>query len=528
MATASGPGTTPARGSLPPVLGPGDLLADRYRLVQQVSPGSVPVGAPAELWLATDEILARPVAVKVLPARGQPGTALAKAFLDAAGRAGALSHPGLARVYDAALEQRPTARADRAAEVAYVVSEWFPDRTLADVLRTEGPLAPAEAVRLAHQAAEALAAAHARGFGHGRLHPGNLFVSGGRLRLTDAALAAVLHGDALPAPGPDGAAAPGVVRADTRDLGAVLYAMLTARWPAGSTALPAAGLPEAPRAAGRSGVYAPRQVRAGVPRSLDTVVSRVLDPARHPQLAAISTPAALARALDETAPELPPAPATPSRRRQAPRVLRALPKVVALGVIVAVGLGCYLLGRQIGELPRQPGALDALVQPTPSVTAPGATLLAPISLTTAPVVVRDYDPAGDGTEQSGSVPNAVDGDLSTSWMTDGYATPAFGGLKSGVGLLVDLGTPGSVQSVKVGLAAAGADLELRTTDILGAGADDFTVVARSTGAEHVATLTPSVPTRARYWLVWFTKLPRAADGRYRDGIAELVFTRSQA
>lgn len=528
MATAPGPGTTPARGSAPAVLDPGDLLGGRYRLVRLVSPGTAPAGGPAQVWLATDEILARPVAVKVLPARGRAAAAAATTFLQAAGRAGALSHPGLARVYDAALEQRPAGRADRTADVAYVVSEWFDDRTLAEVLVTDGPLDPPEAVRLAHQAAEALTAAHARGLGHGRLHPGNLILSGGRLRLTDAAVAAALHGTPLPAPGPDGTVPAEVVQADTRDLGAVLYAMLTARWPAGSTTQPAAGLPEAPRTAGHSGVYAPRQLRAGVPRSLDVVVGRVLDPARHPQLPAICTPPALARALDETGPELRPPTAGPSARRRPPRVLRALPKLVAVGVIAAVGVGCYLLGRQIGELPRRPGALDELVQPSPAATVPGPRPAGPIDLGAAPVVLRDYDPSGDGAEQPGSVPNAVDGDLSTAWMTDGYATPALGGLKPGVGLLVDLGSPTAVQAVKVGLTAAGAGLELRTTDTLGADAGDFTVVARTGGTGQVATLTPSVPTRARYWLVWFTSLPRAADGRHRDGVAELVFTRGPA
>lgn len=516
----TGPGA-PSRGGALPALETGDVLADRYRLAEPV----VTADGLTTLWRATDEVLARPVAVRLLPASGRAGKAAAAPFLAAAGRASALSHPGLARVYDASLEACPTQRSGRTVDVAYVVSEWVDGRTLVDVLAADGPLEPADAIRLTMQAAEAVAEAHARGVAHGRLHPGNLLVDdSGRLRVTDVAVAAALHGQEVDAAVPLSTEA---ARRDTRDLGAALYAMLTARWPAGSTEQPSAGVPDAPRASGGALVYSPRQVRAGVPRPLDALVVRTLDPKRAPTLPVLGTPLALVQALDEVElrPVEPPAATKVRRERRDSRWRRAWPKLAALAFIGAVGVGFYQAGQQVGQLPRREGAIDELVEPSAQPAAGGAAGTA-IDLTKPPVKVRDFDPGSrDGTEQPGSVPNSYDGDSSTAWMTDGYRSPTFGGLKPGVGLLIDLGKPTVVASVKVGLTVPGADVELRAAGAPGRTAADYTVVARAPGAKQVADLKPSTATPSRFWLVWITKLPKAEDGRFREGVAELVFTR---
>ncbi|MBK5308132.1 MAG: hypothetical protein JJD92_15710 [Frankiaceae bacterium] len=531
MTSPSGP-RAPAR----PALDVGDVLANRYRLVRAVSSGEGAGegagdgadGGPTALWQATDEVLARRVAVKTLPASGRAGAAAARPFLEAAGRASSLSHPGLARVFDAALEERPAERGARTVDVAYVISEWVDGRTLADLLRTDGPLDPVDAVRLAHDAASALGAAHAGRVGHGRVHPGNLMITpAGRLTVTDAAVAAAVHGNPLPSLQPGEPLGGPEIARDTRDLAAVVYAMLTARWPAASSPQPSAGLALAPKPAGGA-LYAPRQVRAGVPRSLDAVVVRALEPGREPGRHPITTPRALAQALDEAGPDLrpTPGPTTAPARHRPSRRRRVMPKLIALGVIVAIGVVGYTAGKNVGELPRKDGALDALAQPSPS---PGATGAQPvrINLSAKPVVVRDFDPEGrDGTEQRGTVPNAIDGDPTTAWLTDGYGSAAFGGLKKGVGLLVDLGAPTTLASVQVGLLAPGADVELRSSDAAADSADAFTVVDRQSDAKQVATLTPSSVRPARYWLVWFTALPKGDRGRFRDGVAELVFNRA--
>ena len=506
-----------------PALAPGDLIADRYRLI---GPVEVPDTdeASAAFWKATDEVLARVVAIRLLPAGGRAGKTAAQPFLDAAGQAGRLSHPGLARVYDAALTSLPSERSGRATDVAYVVSEWVEGRSLTDVLLDEGPLAPHHATALALQAAEALAALHGSGLVHGRLHPGNLLLTADdRVRLTDAAVAAALHRTGAAALTADSAAQ------DCRDLGALLYALSTARWPADSTEQPARGVAAAPRASSAALVYSPRQVRAGIPRALDALVVRILEPRRSPGKPPLDTAAALVQALADVdlgpveVPAPPPPPRAPWRDRQPTWLRRAQPALATLALLGVVGVAFFHIGQQVGQLPRRAGAIDELAVPS---TGPSSGVGAPIDLAKAPVVVRDFDPV-DGAEQSGTVPNAFDGDPSTAWTTEGYKSSRFGGLKPGVGLLVDLGSPGVVASVKVGLTIDDADLELRSANTAGKSADDFTLVARLTGAKQVATLTPSTATPARYWLVWFTKLPKAKDDRFREGVAELVFTRGR-
>jgi hypothetical protein len=260
----------PGPRALRPVLRSGDLLADRYRLEHAVEPE--PRGAdeedesPAILWQAHDEVLARPVAVKVLRAAGRKGVAEARPFLEAAATAGGLSSPVLARVYDAAIQQWPAERSGRPAgevDVAYVISEWVDGRDLAAVLTAEGPLEPEQAVALTVEAAEALQGAHDSGLCHGRIHPGNVMLNGaGRLKVTDAATSSALPGRAVPAARADDPVGPA---ADVRDLTAVLYAMLTARWPASATPQPSCGIPAAPapkdgRSRGR--LTSPRHPRA--------------------------------------------------------------------------------------------------------------------------------------------------------------------------------------------------------------------------------------------------------------------------
>ena len=503
-------GSTPeSESAAPEPFRVGDLLAGRYRLVEPVGGAGSTV-----LWRAVDEVLARPVAVKLLLA----GRDAAQPFLAAAVRAGALGHPGLVRVYDAGLETP----AGATGEVAYVISEWVDGASLPGVL-ADGPLDAVDATDLLREAADALSAAHARGVAHGRLHPDNVLVtSGGRLRVTDVAVGASVHTPDVPADATSEA-----IRADTRDLAAVLYALLTGRWPGAATPQPAGNLPNAPAERHESSrPYSPRQVRAGVPRALDLVVSRGLDPARHPGLAVLATPAAFADAAEQAAEQ---SRETQRRRVTDPgppsRLRRSIPWVVIGAVVAAIGTGGWLLGLAVGELPRRDGAVDNVVSTGSSPPSPGASRPAPpVPVDLTKVAVRDFDPPpGDGQESSDKVRNATDGDPSTAWATSRYTTSGFGGLKQGVGLLVDLGAARTLTKVEVALTAPGAGLELRVADTPGSTADAFRVVARAADAGRVANLIPAGGERGRYWLVWLTALPPDGNG-YREGISELRFS----
>ena len=512
----------PGRRAIRPVLRAGDLLADRYRLEHPVEPApraNEDEESPAIVWRAQDEVLARPVAIKVLRAAGRRGEVAARPLLEAASAAGSLSSPVLARVYDAALQEWPAERAGRAAgevDVAYVISEWVDGRDLAEVLRTDGPFEPEQAGALVVEAAEALQSAHDRGVWHGRLHPGNIMVTPtGRLKVTDTATSTALPDRAVPAAragDPVGAAA------DVRDLTAVLYAMLTAKWPASATPQPSSGVPAAPttRDRQRGRLISPRQVRAGVPRALDDVVVRVLQPAagRPGPASAAALADALVGAVRADAPK----PVVPRRPRFPRWARRLLPVLVSLAFIGLVGLGAYGIGRDVGEIPPVD---DPLAEAAVSA-APGAPAGGRIDLAGARVDDFDPPPAGDGEERKGSVPNALDDDASTTWETERYSSASFGGLKTGVGLLVDLGKPTRVGRVELVTTGGGATFELRAADKLGARAEDYRVVASGRANDEALVLTPVTATTARWYLVWITGL-RSTDDGFRAGITELRF-----
>ena len=483
----------------------GDLLAGRYLLVEAVG------GAGGTtLWRAEDEVLARTVAVRVLPAPTKAAKDGAQPLLDAAVASGRVNHPGLARVFDAAVEKQP----GRGRDVVYVLREWVDGEPLDAHLEAVGALAGPDAADVVRQLADALTALHRGGLVHGRLHPGNVVVTPtGRVRITDACVGAALA-ETPPSHEAD----------DTRDLGAVLYALVTGRWPAPATPQPAGSLTPAPVTDGHP--LSPRQLRAGVNRALDTTVLRALLPLEVPSQAPLRTPAALADAADAAVAETrealaaaaaPAGPPAPSRLR------RAVPWVLALAFLAAAGVVGYQAGLGVGELkPRSD--VDALVTatqaPTPGVAAPS-----PLDL--SKVVVTDFDPQGDKQESGDKVRNAVDGFPDTTWPTSRYRSATFGGLKSGVGLLLDLGSVRPIAGVQVGFSAPGAQVELRTADPAATSApttlEQTTAVAAARDGKQVAALTPAPGTKARWVVVWVTSLPKDGDG-YRVGISELRIT----
>ncbi|CAA9361937.1 MAG: hypothetical protein AVDCRST_MAG16-3148 [uncultured Frankineae bacterium] len=520
--TQGGPVAPPPGTRGAAVLRDGDLLAARYRLVRPIASSTPGVHRSAQLWLASDEVLARPVAAKVLHAAGPDGATVTAPFLDAAVAAGAVSFPVLTRVYDAAVEQRP-ADGGPPVDVAYVISEWVDGTALTTVLERDGPFGPAEAVALTTALAEAVSVAHAGGLVHGRLHPGNVLLSrAGSVRLTDLAVAAALPDGRVAA---DRADDPGPVEADVRDLAALLYALLTARWPAAATPQPSGGVPGAPSLRegpnGRGKLVSPRQVRAGVPRALDLVVHRALDPVAARDAPALTTPAALSDACEAAVRADTPGRTPPVRRASTglpAAVRRRLPLLAVLALLTAIGVASFSVGRTVGTVVTPPDSAAAGAGPGPSSPVPAAV---PLDLTGVPV--RDFDPDGDGRERPGSVPNAHDGDLSTAWVTERYDSADLGGLKDGVGLLVDLGAPTAVSRAELVLSSPGVSAELRAAPEPAATSEAYRVLARATATGDRLALVPPAGTRERYVLVWLTGLA-ADDGRFTAGIEELLFT----
>ena len=187
-------------------------------------------------------------------------------------------------------------------------------------------------------------------------------------------------------------------------------------------------------------------------------------------------------------------------RPRAPRRRRA---VVASGVVLLVGaLGAagYLYG---------PGLLDG-----------GGEDADPVSVALPIRAVEDFDPEGtDQSERPEETGFAVDGDTSTAWHTERYASAEFGNLKSGVGLLIGLEEPAAVSEVVLEAPTPGARFE-----ILGAeGADGQRPRlggGTTTGAEQVVPLTGDTPQSA--YVVWFTELAPDGNGRFWADVGEVT------
>lgn len=234
---------TGATGHVSPSIRPGDLLAGRYRLEDLLSESQ-----GGRFWRAHDRVLDRHVAVHCLAADDERAPEL----LDAARRSAAVLDRCILRVLDA----------DERDDVVFVVNEWGDGASLDILLAGDGPLDPRQAAWIAAEVGGSLAAAHEAGVAHGRLNPENVLLDhNGHVRLIGLGVEAALWG--LPQRR---------VGVDIVDLAAVLYAGLTGRWAGVSSSV----VPRAPTEHGR--VLRPRQVRAGIPRPLDSLCDEVINP----------------------------------------------------------------------------------------------------------------------------------------------------------------------------------------------------------------------------------------------------------
>ena len=130
----------------------------------------------------------------------------------------------------------------------------------------------------------------------------------------------------------------------------------------------------------------------------------------------------------------------------------------------------------------------------------------------AVTAVSAYDPFGDHVENSGAVGNATDGSLATYWETEHYATPSFGNLKPGVGLVLDAGSTRKLGSLTVKSSTPGYRAVIRSGDsATGPFTADSNVVTG--GASTVFELNGN---DARYYVIWLTDLGPADQVRIND------------
>lgn len=203
----------------------GTILADRYQLDDPIAAGGV-----GQVWRATDLVLQRPIAIKLLRPEYADHHETLSRFRAEARHAGSLAHPGIAQVYDFG---------DNPAEgPPYLVMELVDGPSLADVLATE-PVTPAYALEVLAKAATGLAAAHEAGLVHRDIKPGNILLGrDGQVKITDFGIAHAVGSAPVTDPGlvmgttqylaPERiAGGSGTPAADLYSLGIVMHECLT-------------------------------------------------------------------------------------------------------------------------------------------------------------------------------------------------------------------------------------------------------------------------------------------------------------
>jgi serine/threonine-protein kinase len=319
-------------------------------------------GAMGVVYLAYDPLIDRQVALKTirkdLLGSKQAGTMIAR-FRQEAVAAGRLSHPGIVAVYDYGEDE----------STAYIVMEYVPGHDLESYLAGRLPTLP-EVSAVMTQLLDALECAHAAGVVHRDIKPSNLLVHG-RLKITDFGIAR-LGTPSYMAP-EQYTGAPLDHRVDLFASGVLFYEMLTGRLPFDGESIQQIAYQicyvEPPP---------PTAIRPGLPRAVDTIVTRAL--AKSPEgrfASAREFAAAVADALSAddadvlstTAPApAPPAPPAPPARPATSTVTAWSPETVRALEAALVPF----VGPLAGPLVRRSGAKTADTEELVALLADGA------------------------------------------------------------------------------------------------------------------------------------------------------------
>ena len=234
-------------------------------------------------------------------------------------------------------------------------------------------------------------------------------------------------------------------------------------------------------------------------------------------------------------------PAAPSRPRPRNRV--AWIAALCVAVLVIFGWAAYHLASAAGHPPggnavaaadRVPASHQARhskprpspspprPSPTPShsTAAPAPTVVPARALAPVSAVAFGLDGPGQG-DNPQNAGLAIDGSGATAWHSDWYTTAEFGNLESGTGLLIDMGRRVTVTAVQITLSGLpGASLQLRAGNVPALA--DLGEVASASGASGRVRMPLTRPVRARYVLIWFTRLPPDTSGTYQAGVSSIA------
>ncbi len=470
----------------------GDVIGGRYELEEVVGAGGM-----SSVYKAHDQLLERDVALKVLHPHFGDDEEYVERFRREARAVAQLSHPNIVTVID-----RGEADGHQ-----FIVFEYIRGENLKELVQRTGQLPVRRAVELAAAIADGLAFAHEHGIIHRDVKPQNVLLNGdGEPKVTDFGIARTLDvergvtqtGTVLGTSNylsPEQANGEPVTPAtDVYSLGVVLYELLTGEVPFRGDNVVAVALKhaqETPPSLLEHRPEAPVRLAAAVDRALEK------DPARRfPSMGELA--AELRRSLREpgsfeTEPTIVrPRPVLRVPHRKRPRRRRwpgaALLLLVAAAAIVAGVLGFGSTGRH----------------GSPAISPGGPVKLAGVT---------GYDPQGtDHAEHNGDAPKATDGNAATFWQTEHYDSPAFGGLKNGVGLVVDAGTATKLSKLTVTSDTPGFTADVMSGD---SPSGPFTADSSSQTVTGTTTFTLNGAT-ARYYVLWITQLPPGSEAHVNE------------